>query len=58
MVNYPCAIQVKWGIFQKLQELPDGCPPGLDDDHLRLLNQLREFWYNPRGALLIEDQVG
>ncbi|KAJ1257489.1 hypothetical protein BS78_10G000700 [Paspalum vaginatum] len=49
--------KVKEGVFQKLQRLPDGCPPGLDDDdHLSLLNQLREFWHNSRGAVLIDDQ--
>jgi hypothetical protein len=57
MVNYLCAIQVKGGIFQQLQRLPDGCPPGLDNDHLRSLNQLREFWHNSRGAVFIDDQV-
>lgn len=57
MVNHLCAIQVKGGIFQQLQRLPDACPPGLDDDHLRSLNQLREFWHNSRGAVFIDDQV-
>jgi len=44
-------------MFQKLQRLPDGCPPGLDDDHLSSLNQLLEFWHNSRGAVFIDDQV-
>ncbi|XP_062206434.1 uncharacterized protein LOC133908424 isoform X2 [Phragmites australis] len=48
--------KVKEGVFQKLQRLPDGCPPGLDDDNLSSLNQLREFWYNSRGAIFIDDQ--
>ncbi|CAD6340635.1 unnamed protein product [Miscanthus lutarioriparius] len=48
--------KVKGGIFQQLQRLPDGCPPGLDDDHLRSLNQLRVFWHNSRGAVFIDDQ--
>lgn len=46
----------KGDIFQKLQRLPDGCPPGLDDDHLSSLNQLLEFWHNSRGAVFIDDQ--
>ncbi|KAG0527713.1 hypothetical protein BDA96_06G256700 [Sorghum bicolor] len=33
-------MRAKGCIFQKLQELPNGCPPCLDDDYLRLLNQL------------------
>ncbi|CAL5045144.1 unnamed protein product [Urochloa decumbens] len=48
--------KVKGGIFQKLKRLPDGCPPGLDDDHLSSLNQLLEFWHNSRGAIFIDDQ--
>jgi len=44
-------------MFQKLQRLPDGCPPGLDDDLLSSLNQLLEFWHNSRGAVFIDDQV-
>ncbi|KAG2608795.1 uncharacterized protein LOC120702311 isoform X2 [Panicum virgatum] len=48
--------QVKGGMFQKLQRLPDGCPPGLDDDHLSSLNQLLEFWHSSRGAVFIDDQ--
>ncbi|KAL6622402.1 hypothetical protein ACP70R_032281 [Stipagrostis hirtigluma subsp. patula] len=48
--------KVKKGAFQKLQRLPNGCPPGLDDDHLSSLNQLREFWHNSRGAIFIDDQ--
>ncbi|CAN6192249.1 unnamed protein product [Urochloa humidicola] len=48
--------KVKGGVFQKLQRLPDGCPPGLDDDHLSSLNQLLEFWHNSRGAVFIDDQ--
>ncbi|WVZ82995.1 hypothetical protein U9M48_030188 [Paspalum notatum var. saurae] len=48
--------KVKEGVFQKLQRLPDGCPPGLDDNHLSSLNQLREFWHNSHGAVLIDDQ--
>ena len=55
--NYPWFIQVKGGMFQKLQRLPDGCPPGLDDDLLSSLNQLLEFWHNSRGAVFIDDQV-
>lgn len=47
---------VKRGVFQKLQRLPDGCPPGLDDDHLSSLNHLLEFWHNSRGAVIIDDQ--
>ncbi|GJN29968.1 hypothetical protein PR202_gb18238 [Eleusine coracana subsp. coracana] len=46
----------KEGIFQKLQRLPDGCPHGLDDDHLSSINQLREFWHNSRGAIYVDDQ--
>ncbi|AQL02865.1 Helicase protein MOM1 [Zea mays] len=48
--------KAKGGIFQQLERLPDGCPPGLDDDHLRSLNQLREFWHNSCGAIFIDDQ--
>ncbi|RLM55318.1 hypothetical protein C2845_PM10G00980 [Panicum miliaceum] len=48
--------KVKGGMFQKLQRLPDGCPPGLDDDHLSSLNQLLELWHNSRGAVFIDDQ--
>ncbi|CAL4938394.1 unnamed protein product [Urochloa decumbens] len=48
--------KVRGGTFQKLQRLPDGCPPGLDDDHLSSLNQLLEFWHNSCGAVFIDDQ--
>ncbi|TVU12929.1 hypothetical protein EJB05_46596 [Eragrostis curvula] len=48
--------KVKDGIFQKLQRLPDGCPAGLDDNHLNSINRLREFWHNSRGAIFIDDQ--
>jgi len=44
-------------MLQKLQRLPDGCPPGLDDDLLSSLNQLLEFWHSSRGAVFIDDQV-
>ncbi|KAF8775853.1 hypothetical protein HU200_004246 [Digitaria exilis] len=50
------ADKVKGGIFQKLQRLPDGCSPGLDDGHLSSLNQLLEFWHNSCGAVFIDDQ--
>ncbi|KAG8094190.1 hypothetical protein GUJ93_ZPchr0012g19846 [Zizania palustris] len=48
--------KVKQNQFQKLQRLPDGCPPGLDKDHLGSLNQLREFWHNSNGAIFVDDQ--
>ncbi|KAL5225839.1 hypothetical protein ABZP36_012478 [Zizania latifolia] len=48
--------KVKQNQFQKLQRLPDGCPPGLDKDHLSSLNQLREFWHNSNGAIFVDDQ--
>jgi SNF2 family DNA or RNA helicase len=43
-------------LFQKLQKLPDGFPPGLDKDHLSSLNRLREFWHNSDGAICLDDQ--
>ncbi|KAL6846925.1 hypothetical protein ACP4OV_022778 [Aristida adscensionis] len=48
--------KVKKGVFQKLQRLPNGCPNGIDGDHLSSLNQLREFWHSSRGAIFIDDQ--
>lgn len=48
--------KAKQSPFQKLRRLPDGCPPGLDNVHLSSLNQLREFWHNSRGAILVDDQ--
>lgn len=48
--------KVKQSPFQKLLKLPDGYPPGLDNVHLSLLNQLREFWHNSHGAILVDDK--
>uniref|UniRef100_A0A0D3GBS0 Chromo domain-containing protein n=1 Tax=Oryza barthii TaxID=65489 RepID=A0A0D3GBS0_9ORYZ len=48
--------KVKQCLFQKLQKLPDGFPPGLDKDHLSSLNRLREFWHNSDGAICLDDQ--
>ncbi|KAM0854646.1 hypothetical protein ACQ4PT_050296 [Festuca glaucescens] len=48
--------QVKQCPFQKLLKLPDGYPPGLDNVHLSSLNQLREFWHNCHGAILVDDK--
>ncbi|XP_072965441.1 uncharacterized protein [Typha angustifolia] len=50
------ALQVKQNQFQKLLRLPDGCPPGLDNDHLSSINQIREFWYKSLNAIFIDDQ--
>ncbi|KAM0858099.1 hypothetical protein ACQ4PT_048039 [Festuca glaucescens] len=47
---------VKQCPFQKLLKLPDGYPPGLDNVHLSSLNQLREFWHNCHGAILVDDK--
>ncbi|KAM0854645.1 hypothetical protein ACQ4PT_050296 [Festuca glaucescens] len=48
--------KVKQCPFQKLLKLPDGYPPGLDNVHLSSLNQLREFWHNCHGAILVDDK--
>uniref|UniRef100_A0ACD5XZK0 Uncharacterized protein n=1 Tax=Avena sativa TaxID=4498 RepID=A0ACD5XZK0_AVESA len=48
--------KVKQSPFQKLLKLPDGYPIGLDNIHLSLLNQLREFWHNSHGAILVDDK--
>ncbi|CAM0950224.1 unnamed protein product [Alopecurus aequalis] len=48
--------KVKQSPFQKLLKLPDGCPPGLDNVHLSSVNQLREFWHNSHGAILVDDK--
>ena len=47
----------KGGIFKKHHRLPDGCPPGWNDDHLRLLNPLHRFCHNSRAACFVNDQV-
>lgn len=48
--------KVKQCPFQKLLKLPDGYPPGSDNLHLSSLNQLREFWHNCHGAILVDDK--
>nr|XP_029117149.1 uncharacterized protein LOC105033425 isoform X2 [Elaeis guineensis] len=50
------ASQVKKNPFYKLPRLPDGCPPGLDNDHLNSVNRLREFWHKSQNAVFIDDQ--
>nr|XP_029123602.1 helicase protein MOM1 isoform X3 [Elaeis guineensis] len=48
--------KIKRKPFQKLSKLPDGCPPGLDNDHLNSVNRLREFWHKSQNAILVDDQ--
>ncbi|KAG1359754.1 hypothetical protein COCNU_08G012000 [Cocos nucifera] len=48
--------KVKKNPFYKLPRLPDGCPPGLDNDHLNSVNRLREFWHKSQNAVFIDDQ--
>ncbi|KAM0858101.1 hypothetical protein ACQ4PT_048039 [Festuca glaucescens] len=55
-VKYKNLAHVKQCPFQKLLKLPDGYPPGLDNVHLSSLNQLREFWHNCHGAILVDDK--
>ncbi|XP_017701402.2 uncharacterized protein LOC103719900 isoform X2 [Phoenix dactylifera] len=50
------ALQVKKNPFYKLPRLPDGCPPGLDNDHLNSVNRLCEFWHKSQNAVFIDDQ--
>ncbi|MCL7035003.1 hypothetical protein MKW94_004353 [Papaver nudicaule] len=44
------------GSFFKLLELPGGCQLGLDNDHLRSVNKLREYWHKGQNAVFVEDQ--
>ncbi|KAG1361556.1 helicase protein MOM1 [Cocos nucifera] len=48
--------KIKRKPFHKLSKLPDGCPPGLDNDHLNSVNWLREFWHKSQNAILVDDQ--
>uniref|UniRef100_A0ACD5Z8I4 Uncharacterized protein n=1 Tax=Avena sativa TaxID=4498 RepID=A0ACD5Z8I4_AVESA len=54
--SIPTKAKVKQSSFQKLQKLPDGCHPNFDNDHLFSINSLREFWYDSRGAVLVDDK--
>jgi Chromo (CHRromatin Organisation MOdifier) domain len=50
------ALEVKQSGLDKLYKLPDGFPPGLDDEHLHSVNQLRHFWHKSQNAVFIDEQ--
>ncbi|CAL9090862.1 unnamed protein product [Musa textilis] len=50
------ALEFKTNPYDKLITFPDGCPPGLDNDHLYAINRLREFWHRNQSTVLIDDQ--
>uniref|UniRef100_A0ACD5V9H5 Uncharacterized protein n=1 Tax=Avena sativa TaxID=4498 RepID=A0ACD5V9H5_AVESA len=54
--SIPTKAKVKQSAFQELQKLPDGCHPNFDNDHLFSINHLRKFWYESRGAVLVDDK--
>ncbi|KAJ3693915.1 hypothetical protein LUZ60_009395 [Juncus effusus] len=50
------ALEAKQAPLNKLEKLPDGFPPGLDNDHLVSTNKIREFWHKSRNAVFIDEQ--
>ncbi|XP_065039440.1 uncharacterized protein LOC103972914 isoform X4 [Musa acuminata AAA Group] len=50
------ALEFKTNPYNKLTRFPDGCPPGLDNDHLYAINRLREFWHRNQSTVLIDGQ--
>ncbi|KAJ0966484.1 hypothetical protein J5N97_023401 [Dioscorea zingiberensis] len=50
------ALRVKTVPFEKLSRFPENIPSELDNDHLNVVNRLREFWHKSHNALLIDDQ--
>ncbi|WOL12945.1 hypothetical protein Cni_G21714 [Canna indica] len=54
--NAEKALEFKTNPYHNLIRLPDGCPPGLDNDHLDSINRLCEFWHRNQNTLFIDDQ--